>query len=89
MYRDVVEVVEQAGQHLDTILLPKAGTASDVYMLSAMLNQIETAKGFKKRIGIEVLIETTLGMANVMDIAKCGQPTFRSYAFWRSRLCCQ
>ena len=44
MYQDVVEVVEQAGSKLDTILLPKAGTASDVYMLSAMLNQIETAK---------------------------------------------
>ncbi len=73
MYRDVVEVVEQAGERLDTILLPKAGTASDVYMLSAMLNQIETAKGFKNRIGIEVLIETTLGMANVMDIAKNGR----------------
>ena len=73
MYRDVVEVVEQAGSRLDTILLPKAGTASDVYMLSAMLNQIETAKGFKNRIGIEILIETTLGMANVMDIAKQGR----------------
>ena len=73
MYRDVVEVVEQAGERLDTILLPKAGTASDVYMLSAMLNQIETSKGFKNRIGIEVLIETTLGMANVMDIAKNGR----------------
>ena len=73
MYKDVVEVVEQAGEHLDTILLPKAGTASDIYMLSAMLNQIETAKGLKKRIGIEVLIETTLGMANVMDIAKSGR----------------
>ena len=56
MYRDVVEVVEQAGERLDTILLPKAGTHSDIYMLSAMLNQIETAKGFKNRIGIEVLI---------------------------------
>ena len=73
MYRDVVEVVEQAGENLDTILLPKAGTAADVYMLSAMLNQIETSKGIKNRIGIEVLIETTLGMANVMDIAKNGR----------------
>ena len=73
MYRDVVEVVEQAGEHLDTILLPKAGTASDIYMLSALLNQIETSKGLKKRIGIEILIETTLGMANVMDIAKSGR----------------
>ena len=73
MYRDVVEVVEQAGKNLDTILLPKAGTASDIYMLSAMLNQIEISKGFKSRIGIEVLIETTLGMANVMEIAKKGR----------------
>jgi citrate lyase beta subunit len=73
MYRDVVEVVEKAGSRLDTILLPKAGTASDVYMLSALLNQIETAKGLKNRIGIEILIETTLGMANVMDIAKQGR----------------
>ena len=73
MYRDVVEVVEQAGERLDTILLPKAGTSSDIYMLSAMLNQIETSKGFKNRIGIEVLIETTLGMANVLDIAKNGR----------------
>jgi len=45
MYRDVVEVVEQAGEKLDTILLPKAGTFADIYMLSAMLNQIETSKG--------------------------------------------
>jgi citrate lyase subunit beta/citryl-CoA lyase len=42
-------------------------------MLSAMLNQIETSKGLKNRIGIEVLIETTLGMANVMDIAQKGR----------------
>ena len=42
-------------------------------MLSAMLNQIETAKGLKNRIGIEILIETTLGMANVMEIAKQGR----------------
>jgi len=73
MYRDVVEVVEQAGENLDTILLPKAGTFSDVYMLSAMLNQIETSTKMKNRIGIEVLIETTLGMANVMEIAKKGR----------------
>ena len=73
MYRDVIELVEQAGEHLDTILLPKAGTPSDIYMLSALLNQIETSKGLKKRIGIEILIETTLGMANVMDIAKSGR----------------
>ncbi len=69
MYRDVVDVVEQAGSRLDTILIPKVGVAADVYMVDAMLTQIETAKGFENRIGLEALIEITLGMANVDAIA--------------------
>ncbi len=69
MYRDVVEVVEQAGNNLDTILIPKAGTPGDVYMVDAMLTQIEVAVGLKKKLGIECLIETALGMANVEAIA--------------------
>ena len=69
MYRDVVDVVEQAGDRLDTILIPKVGVAADVYMVDAMLTQIETAKGYENRIGIEALIEITLGMANVDAIA--------------------
>ncbi len=69
MYRDVVDLVEQAGTNIDTILIPKVGVAADVYMVDAMLSQIETAKGYTNKIGIEALIETTLGMANVDAIA--------------------
>ena len=72
MYRDVVDVVEQAGEHLDTILIPKVGVAADVYMVDAMVTQIEEATGLDISdggIGIEVLVETTLGMANVESIA--------------------
>lgn len=69
MYRDVVDVIEQAGQFLDVVLVPKVGVPADVYMVEAMLNQIEMAKGFRNRIGIEALIETPLGMANVEAIA--------------------
>ncbi len=70
MYRDVVDIVEQAGDKLDTILIPKVGTAADVYVVDCLLTQIETAKGLKRRIGIECLIETALGGANVMEIAR-------------------
>ena len=70
MYRDVVDIVERAGDRLDTILIPKVGTPSDVYVVDCLLTQIETAKGLKKRIGIECLIETALGGANVMAIAQ-------------------
>ena len=72
MVRDVVDLVEQAGSKIDTILIPKVGVYSDVYMVEAMLNQLETQQGLKNKIGIEALIETALGMANVEDIAKQG-----------------
>lgn len=70
MYRDVVDIVEQAGHKLDSILIPKVGVPSDVYLVDCLLTQIEEAKGIKHRIAIDVLIETTLGMANVEAIAQ-------------------
>ncbi len=69
MYRDVVDVVEQAGERLDMIMMPKVGTASDVYAVDMILTQIEDAQGYKKRIGLEHIIETSLGMQNVHEIA--------------------
>jgi len=69
MYRDVVDVVEQAGDKLDLIMIPKVGTAADVYAVDMMVTQIEQAKGLTKRIGFEHIIETALGMQNVSEIA--------------------
>ncbi|MBN9525144.1 MAG: CoA ester lyase [Alphaproteobacteria bacterium] len=69
MYRDVVDVVEAAGDKLDLVMVPKVGTAADLYAVDMLLTQIETAKGFKKRIGIEAIIETALGMQNIDEIA--------------------
>ena len=72
MVRDVVDLIEQAGHRLDIILIPKVGVYSDVYMVEAMVNQLEMQQGLKNRIGLEALIETALGMANVEDIARNG-----------------
>jgi malyl-CoA/(S)-citramalyl-CoA lyase len=68
-----VDVVEQAGHRLDTVLVPKVGTRDDVYLVDALLTQIETARGISTPIGIEVLIETALGMANVESIAQASR----------------
>jgi citrate lyase subunit beta/citryl-CoA lyase len=73
MYSDLVELVEQAGENIDTILVPKAGTESDVYMVDCLLTQIETNKKIKNTIGIECLIETALGMSNIKEIAKSSE----------------
>jgi malyl-CoA/(S)-citramalyl-CoA lyase len=69
MYRDVVDVLEQAGDKLDLIMIPKAGTAADIYAVDVLVTQIEAGKRLKKRIGFEMIIETALGMMNVDAIA--------------------
>ena len=68
-YRDLVDIVETCGDVLDTILIPKVGSAADVYFVATMLSQIEAAKGLKP-INIHILIETAMGMANVEEIAR-------------------
>ena len=73
MYRDVVDIVEQAGERLDLIMIPKVGTAADVYAVDMMVTQIEDAKGYKKRIGFEHIIETALGMQNITEIASASK----------------
>ena len=69
MYRDVVDVLEQASDRLDLIMIPKVGTASDVYAVDMLVTQVETAKNRKKKIGFELIIETALGMQNVHEIS--------------------
>jgi malyl-CoA/(S)-citramalyl-CoA lyase len=70
-YRDVVEVVEQAGHVLDTVLVPKVGSPSDIEFVATLLDQIEQANGWKPgRIAIHILIETARGMANVEAISR-------------------
>jgi malyl-CoA/(S)-citramalyl-CoA lyase len=68
-YRDVVDLLEQAGDRLDQIMIPKVGCAADVYAVDALVSAIEAAKGRQKRISLEVIIETAAGIAHVEEIA--------------------
>ena len=70
-YRDVVDVVEPAGDRIDTLILPKVESAADVTFLDRLLTQIELAQGWPVgRIGIEVLIESASGVQQVDEIAR-------------------
>ena len=69
MYRDVVEVLEGAPGKLDLIMIPKVGTASDIYAVDMLVTQIEDATKASKRIGFELIVETALGMQNLAEIA--------------------
>ncbi len=68
-YRDLLEIVEAAGQKLDTVVVPKVNHPGDIHFVSRMLDGIEQALAFPRAIGIEASIETAPGLARVMDIA--------------------
>ena len=68
-YRDVVEVLEQAGPRIDQIMIPKVGCAADVYAVDALVTAVERAKGRARPISLEVIIETAAGIAHVEEIA--------------------
>ena len=80
-YRDVVDVVEQAGEWLDTIVLPKVSGPLDVAWLDLLLSQIEQATGLAAgRIGIEAQIEDAAGLAAVNAIA-AASPRLQALVF--------
>ncbi|WP_370229219.1 L-malyl-CoA/beta-methylmalyl-CoA lyase [Cognatishimia sp.] len=68
-YRDVVDLLEQAGERLDQIMIPKVGCAEDIYAVDALVTAIEAAKGRQKKISFEVIIESAAGIAHAEDIA--------------------
>jgi malyl-CoA/(S)-citramalyl-CoA lyase len=80
-YRDLVDVVEEAGEHIDQIMIPKAAGAGDVHLVATLLEQIEEAVGLEHRIGISVLIETAIGMVNIDEIATAAPGRMEAMVF--------
>ncbi len=68
-YGDVIEVVGNAGERLDEIMLPKVQNAAQVVAMDLLLTQIEINSGLPPgHIGIEAQIETARGLINVEEI---------------------
>ena len=72
-YKDVVDLLEQASDQLDQIMIPKVGCAADVYAVDALVTAIETAKSRSKPINLEVIIESAAGISHVEEIASSSQ----------------
>jgi malyl-CoA/(S)-citramalyl-CoA lyase len=68
-YRDVVDLLEQAGERLDQIMIPKVGSAADLYAVDALVTAVEKAAGRQKPIAFEAIIETAAGISHVDEIA--------------------
>jgi citrate lyase subunit beta/citryl-CoA lyase len=66
---DIIEVVGDAGERLEEIMLPKVQTAAEVVAADLLLTQVEQKAGLPAgHIGIEAQIETAQGLINVEEI---------------------
>ncbi len=68
-YKDVIELLEKGSDRIDQIMIPMVGNAQDIYAVDALVTAVERAKGRKKPISFEVIIETAAGIAHVEEIA--------------------
>ena len=64
-YRDVVDLMENTGERLDLIMIPKVGVAEDVYAIDMLVTQIEDKTNREKKIGFELIVETSMGITNL------------------------
>jgi citrate lyase subunit beta / citryl-CoA lyase len=70
-YRDVIEIVEEAGDRLDLILVPKVERPEDLAALDTLLTSVELNTGLEKnKVKLEAQIETALGLTNIDAIAR-------------------
>ncbi len=79
-YRDVIDLIELGGERLDALMIPKVGVAADVYAIDMLVTQSAKASGRRKEFGLEVIIESALGLSNVEEIAK-SSPRMESLHF--------
>ena len=68
-YQDIISVVEEAGEYIDVIIIPKVKAAKDVWWVDVLLTQIEKRLKLPHRIGLEVLIEEVEAIVNIEEIA--------------------
>jgi citrate lyase beta subunit len=68
-YRDIIDIVEEAGEYIDTIVVPKVNDPAEIKAIDFLLTQIELRMGFKRQIGLEPSIETASGMLRAGEIA--------------------
>jgi len=79
-YRDVLALVEEGGERLDAIMIPKVAGAGDVYAIDMLITQASRAVGRKKEIGLEAIIETVAGLTQIDAIAS-SSPRLESLHF--------
>ncbi len=78
---DMIEIIGGAGKKLDVVLLPKTEYPDEVKYVDQLLTHLEMKFGLPVgRIGLEVLIESAIGILHAEEIARAS-PRMESLVF--------
>ena len=77
---DVIDLVTEAGDRLNVIMVPKVEDARDIHYLDRLLAQLEARVGLDRPIGLHALVETALGVVNLESIANAS-PRMQGMSF--------
>lgn len=68
-HRDVIELVEGAGDRLTSLIVPKVQCAADVGFVAHLCRLVEEESGREHPVGLQLLIETAAGLGHVREAA--------------------
>lgn len=68
-YRDVIDIVERAGEFVDTITIPDVADPGEVSFVDTLLRMIEQRIDLAHGIGIEAQIDNAAGLTVIDEVA--------------------
>ncbi|WDT94267.1 CoA ester lyase [Thermoleophilum album] len=66
---DLLRLVSEIGDRLEVIMVPKVEGAWDIHYIDRLLAQLEAKHGLERPILVHAILETSLGVTNVEEIA--------------------
>jgi malyl-CoA/(S)-citramalyl-CoA lyase len=77
---DITTLVTEIGHRLDVIMVPKVEGAWDIHYVDRLLAQLEARAGLERPILVHAILETSLGVANLEEIAQAS-PRMQGMSF--------
>lgn len=77
---DLITLVNEIGDKLDVIMIPKVEGPWDIHYVDRLLAQLESKAGIKKPLLVHAILETAQGVAHVDEIA-AASPRMQGMSF--------
>jgi malyl-CoA/(S)-citramalyl-CoA lyase len=77
---DITTLVSEIGHRLEVIMVPKVEGAWDIHYVDRLLAQLEARAGLERPILVHAILETSLGVSNLEEIA-AASPRMQGMSF--------